>query len=653
MATYTLTDEAAEALKQAVRGAMTAARAQVVAHQSEIGDLYTGRVTITRHRPDYDSLPSGGLSINQPHPTKTSFQTREQRISANLFLSRLRQVMVQITPLGTPSWRPEALVGEAVGLVEDQQLILDALASSSGMEHVVERLALLLPTQPYFGVRIWPAEDKGPIAGSVQRWEAIEADFCGYEPFHRRFSWHSYSIQVGDAPEFVEKYATEHLNRKPWETVIVTEVFHPGFEFGDDVTYTASPAVPTSWFVSGAKELYPRRRKSPDLGELVHTADTDAPVLYIDRALDPAPGEDFAPPEVASWIPIYRSIVKVLDQIIHEVQTTNRVNLYDAEAISDPEIQKILKANPGDEVYVKVDTAKITGENSRGVNATMRPTERNSALSEYIATLNLLLSLYDDVTGVGPLDRGTAVNPEKSATEAAGLFQAAGDRRRDRLRVMARVLVAMGEMYMVRQRKLLGETTTVVLSDTQSVDIRVPNAPMAIRLNASALEAMSRADSLEALMTAHTILVNDAATFQSPSALRMLDESRRRLLKKMGWKDIDQYVDTLPETRDPLTRYIRALHTGEEIVVMESDNHAAYIQTYTDISVQPKANIVLLQDAILRHQSVAKKLQQNVQQGDPQAPVPGVGATGQVDNNAAAELAAGQLPVPTPATVNG
>lgn len=647
-------EAAAEALKDAVRRSMVASRAQVTAGQNEVSDLYTGNTTITRHKPDYAALPQEGLPFGSPHPTKTVYLNKGSRIAANLFTSRLRQILVQITPLGIPSWRPEALVGEAVGLVEDQQTILDTLAIVSGLEYTMERVAFLLPTQSYFGVRMRARDGEGPIAGSVEAWEAIEAAFCGYEPFLERFSWHTYQQQVGDAPDHIRKYANDTLERHPWEYITVTEVFHPGFDLGID--YPDAPAVPRSWFVSAERELYPRKRKTPELGELILTDSVPSQELYIDRALDPAPGEAFAPSEVSGWVPVYKSIIRVLDQIVHEVETTNRVTLYDKDAIKDTKIQEILDSDAGDDLYIGVDTANQTGENARGVNATMRPVERNTALSEYIATLNLLLSIFDDVTGVGPLDRGTAVNPEKSATEAAGLFQAAGDRRRDRLRVMARVISAMGEMYMLRQRRLLGTTTDIPISDTQAATVRVPDpaaALMAIRLNASALENASRSDTLEALMTMHTVLANDAASFQSPSAMRMLDESRRRLLKKMGWKDIDMYLDIMPDTRDPLNRYIRALHTGEAISVMESDNHPVYIQTYTDISTQPKADLVILQDAILRHQRIAQQQQAQRTPADPQAPIPGVSAAGGIDNNIQPDLALGNIPLPPPSAING
>lgn len=649
---YDLEPEAQQALGDAVRRAMTASRSQVTAHQRDISDLYTGQVTITRHKPDYESLPADGIPVGQPHPVKSITMGRGSRTAANIFLSRLRQVVVQITPLGIPAWQAEALVGEAVGLVEDQQLILDMLAAASGMDMAAEQIAALLPTQPYYGVRAHFRDRKGPILGAVEAWEVLDADFCGYEPHHHRFSWHSYTIQAADAPDFLQEHIEENLARKPWETVTITEVFHGGFELG--VQYSPAPKVPVSFFVSSERELYPRKRKTPALGDLVATTEVPTPELYIDRALDPAPGEDYAPPEVASWIPVYKSIIRVLDQILHELETTNRINLYDVEAIGPEEINKILKSQPGEDIYIRVKTQETTGENPRGVNATMRPVERNTALSEYIATLNLLLSLYDDVTGVGPLDRGISSNPEKSATEAAGLFQAAGDRRRDRLRVMARTLVAMGSMFQARQRQLLGDTTTVVLSDTQSVDIRVPDAPLAIRLTASSLENMSRGDSVEALMTMHTLLSNDAANFQSPSALRMLDESRRRLLKKMGWKDIDQYVDIYPDSRGPFERYIRAVSTGEAIAVLESDNHPTYIQTYADIiQSEPGADAALLDAAIVKHQRIAQKLQAQSQNADPQAPVPGVSATGGIDNQVAAPLAAGSIPLPTPQAVKG
>jgi hypothetical protein len=107
----------------------------------------------------------------------------------------------------------------------------------------------------------------------------------------------------------------------------------------------------------------------------------------------------------------------------------------------------------------------------------------------------------------------------------------------------------------------------------------------------------------------------------------------------------------------PLDRYIDALETGNAIPVYQDDNHEVYLAAYIRIAERgaalqnPDVPIAMLQLAVEEHQLYFQQQQQQVQQAGPQAPVPGVGATGQVDNQVAAQMAAGMTPEQTPQTV--
>ena len=67
----------------------------------------------------------------------------------------------------------------------------------------------------------------------------------------------------------------------------------------------------------------------------------------------------------------------------------------------------------------------------------------------------------------------------------------------------------------------------------------------------------------------------------------------------------------------------------------------------------PEVPVAQLQLAIEEHQLYLQQQQEQLaaQAGESAAPVPGVGATGQIDNQVAAQMAAGMTPEQTPQTV--
>tara|TARA_R110000823_G_scaffold25876_2_gene76107 strand:+ start:257 stop:754 length:498 start_codon:yes stop_codon:yes gene_type:complete len=164
---------------------------------------------------------------------------------------------------------------------------------------------------------------------------------------------------------------------------------------------------------------------------------------------------------------------------------------------------------------------------------------------------------------------------------------------------------------------------------------------------------------MNTLMTAHTLLVNDATGLQDPNALRMVGESRRRLLKALGWQDVDLFDSAILGEQGPLERYTEALETGMTLPVYQDDKHDVYIAAYMKIlsramaTQNPDVPVAQLQLAMEEHQLYLQQQQEQLaaQAGESAAPVPGVGATGQVDNQVAAQMAAGMAPEQTPQTV--
>ena len=285
----------------------------------------------------------------------------------------------------------------------------------------------------------------------------------------------------------------------------------------------------------------------------------------------------------------------------------------------------------------------------------MRPVERNSTLPDLINTLNLYIALFDDVTGVGPLDRGSAVNPEKSATEASALVQASGRRNTDAIRVQSRLWSAAAQVFMLHQRDLLGDRVRVPQAGNLVRDLIVPDPkkmPMNLRVDPVAFENQGRQGKLDTEMLVLTMATNVAASLQNPNGLRLANEALRRALKAAGWKDGDDYVATFD---DAISRYVEFLETGQPISVKDEDNHGAFISKYQEILDRAAADgvreidIDAIQDALQQHQIMFKE----ASQGTALSPVPGVSAEGGVDNQVAAAAVSGSVAQQTRQTLGG
>ena len=640
-----LNEEHASALKELVQKAMKDVRPSITANQEIIADLYTGRDPGGNER----ALPTGGVPWNELPDMGGGHEAPDT--TANLFLSRLRQIVVSTTP-GRPNFEINALVPGAQHQIETQQIVLDSILRQTNIAEAFERVAFLGPTQNYFGLKLIPKLEGVENIDKLS-FESFEAEFCGLEPHARRFTWHTYNKQWGELPKSQRPTIKPGMRKmEDWDMVCVTEVFHEGLSMGKGYRY------PMSTFVNLEGMIWQRRRKTPSLGDYVGTESLPAPVLVIDRYLDPAPKEDVAPAEVSSWVPLMRQIVQVLVQIVREINSTNSEILYDADAIPADIIDHVRRVQGGKKIYIPVNV----NDAQRGVNSTMRPVERNTPLNDYLSTLQMLLSLFDDVTGVGPLDRGTPSNPEKSATEAAQLSAAADRRNQDRMRVLARVWGKMAHLIFGWQRVLFGEVLEIPTVHGITRNYKLPSPEVArfsFQVDVAELSNKSRSQQMNTLMTAHTLLVNDATNLQDPNALRMVGESRRRLLKALGWIDVDLYDAAIFGETGPKERYIEMLETGMTIPVYRDDNHEAYLGEYMKLMERAIATtnanvpVELLQLAIEEHHIFLQE-QQAMMSSQAQmnpATVPGVGPGGQVDNQIAAAMAAGMTPAPTPQTV--
>lgn len=648
---YKLEERTHTALAALLQESSDALLEPLTGNEKLIADIYTGRDPLG----GMASLIIGeqGIPAHVIPDALSTASWRPPETTANLFLSRIRQIVSNLTP-GVPTFRAKARIPGAAHLAEDQNMVMRVLTDHGDLRAAMRKAAFIGMLSPYFGVKVtYDKSEKVPY--NRVKYHTIEARDCGYEPFHRRFTWHGYDMQWADLPEHW-KPEIAHDDPSPWEIVRVTEVYHEGF------ASEAGPkkGCPMSIFVSRNQEhrpeeaqLRPHKEDENPVGQYVVTETIPECPLIIGNFLDPAPSEDIPAAEVLSWIPLMRMIVQTLVQIDREVRTSNNTILYDKNAINDDSIQAVRNIVPGGTVFIGVDA----DDNTRGVNATMRPVEQSTVLNEYLAALQTYMRMFDDVTGVSPADRGVAANPRKSATEAAAITDAASKRNVDRLEIMAAMWTKIAKIGFKYQRRIFGETLEVPLANGAIRTVRVPDpvtACFTFDVDPVELGHLSNAGDIQALMQWLTVTTNAQQAFQG-GIPRMTREALRRLGNAMGIEDADIFLDAPTIELGPEERYIRHLQTQEPIMVFEDDQHDMYLAYYTrmqEAAVARNADeyqLMALRQAMDMHSLYAARRAQVIQPGGAAGVIPGVGAgPGEIDNNLISALATGQTPQAMP-----
>ena len=649
---FKLQEDAAQELAALIENSLDALRGPLGSNEKLIADIYTGRD------------PLGGLNgligeqgvaahlINEPLKVGS---WRPPETTANLFLSRLRQIVTNLTP-GIPTFRVKARVPGSAHLADKQNQLTRIMTDHGHLREAMRSAAFIGMLSPYFGVKV-TYDKKEKIPYNRIKYSAIEPRDCGYEPFHRRFYWHAYDMQYGDLPD---TWTPDHAGQeapKPWTIVRVTEVYHEGFKHG--APKASFGGCPMSIFVKLGEEksdnmaLLPRKDNQDSLGEYQVTEALPACPLIVNSFLDAAPGEDVPAAEVLSWIPLMRMIVQTLVQIDREIRTLNKTILYDKNAISEDALQVVKHVAPGGTVFVGVDA----DDNTRGVNATMRPVEHSSVLNEYLAALNTYMRLFDDVTGVSPSDRGVPTNPRKSATEAAAITEAASRRNQDRLEVMAMMWTRLAQAGFKYQREIFGKTVDVPLDNSVIRTIHVPDpltACFSFDIDPVELGHLSNQGDIQALMQWLTVTTNTQQAF-AQGMPRMTREALRRLGNAMGIEDADLFLDSPVIELGPEERYIRHLQTQAALPVYEDDQHDMYIAYYNKMQESALARgddeyaLMGLRQAIDMHRMYAARREDVINPAQMGDVIPGIGAgPGEIDNNLQAALATGGVPSAVP-----
>jgi hypothetical protein len=650
---FQLDHETQTELKKLVQSAHKLVQGPTQATIEEITNIYSSRDASGGTVWIQDNIPDQGIAINEMPEAVRVGKWAVPETTANLFLSRLRTITTALVP-GTPTLEVKARIPQAVYAAEDQNNISEWACDHGGLEAAMRRCAFYGMISPHFAVKFVPHEDEKDVWKKAT-FEAVNPALCGNEPFGERFSWHTYEADWGSLPESWREavpFESGAEPYRPWMRVQVCEVYHEGFKYGAD--FSKEEGCPMSIWIStqSMRTQAGNFRKNFELGNYIGTEVLPSCPLVIRSFLEPAPGEAVPPAECVSWLPLMRMIVSTLNQIDHEIRTTNNLTLYDREAIREEAMAKVSQAKRGTRLYVGVDVDNA----ERGVNATMRPVELNPAINLYLSALQTYIGLFDDITGAGPMERGMPQNPEKSATEAAAITQNASRRNKDRLEVMAAAWGEIARVHHTWQRRLYGKSITLPSVRgglTYSVDVPNPKtAAVGFRVDPVDLEHISRRGEIESTLTMLNQASQTIANFRG-STPRLIRELLRRAGKALGIADVDLMLEAPILEQGPVDRYMRHLQTGEPLLVLPQDDHMLYVSYYMSIVQQhgndEKVDMESIQEVVIalqKHQLHVQRAQeaqvQSMQQGNRQD-APGQGQT--ADNVAAPAMAAGAAPM--------
>ena len=559
---------------------------------NKVNALYSGR--------DY------GITGVYFNPTSVAIPWLYPDVGANLFQTRLRQAAIEAAP-ALPAFQVEALSGQAARATEDQNTIMMWAARHGKLKEAARKCALYGPMGTHVGLFVDADTSKKTPEHERFTYEALSHTECGFEPGLRRCNWRTYSAPDPD---------------KPTSTVVYTDVYWP-------TSYKTCTRVR---FRKAANEGDPARNTG--LGQAIsRTRLKGANPLIVKSFLDPAPGEDIAPAEVLSWIPLVNDIHDTLKAITKEIGSGNNIVLYDEQAIIEDEIDKIIKNPVGDTIYIPVKPGMVDADRN-GVSHKMRPVERSSLLPELFAALESYIKLLDDVIGSSALDRGAAIGPRKSAAEASILANAGNRRTKDRLSVMAELFAEAAQATFTYQRRVWGETLEIPQPSGGSKVLQVPDptaALMAFRVDAVELGNLSQQGQRETYAAATTLVTNTLAQFPN-GAPPVVIESLRRLLWSTGARDIAEYLELNMASGGPQDRLFDYI-SGKtpEIVVQPGDSPDAFVAYYTQkLGETPQSNLELtlaLTTAIAQYERIAQANQlQAPTGGAPGAQLPTAGA---------------------------
>ena len=153
---FKLNEESAQELSALIAKSMDTVSGPLKGSSKLIADIYTGRD------------PTGGLSQligEQGYPAHKLNEPlsvgawRPPETTANLFLSRLRQIVTSLTP-GVPSFLVKARIAGAAHLAEKQHTITRLMTDHGQLREAMRKAAFIGMLSPYFGVKISTDKDE-------------------------------------------------------------------------------------------------------------------------------------------------------------------------------------------------------------------------------------------------------------------------------------------------------------------------------------------------------------------------------------------------------------------------------------------------------------------------------------------------------------
>lgn len=518
------------------------------------------------------------LSQNPLNPIGMPLRSVIPEGTANFMFTYTQTISAATFP-ATPSVRSEPIMDDAAFSIEDQNQLNNFVALHSGTADMMQKAMPIALHNGWAGLKAIVRSD-GPTHKRVQ-FVARDALQVGWEPFLRRFQWDLRFEQASVLP--ADQRPPEC---KPWQTVIITEVYVR--KFGDlekkKLTFVQKwEGRPKA----GEDEV--SKWAAMELGKLVDEEDQETPPLVILKLEEPASGEDVPPAEALNWIPRIDALNTILMKYERMTKRIAQMWLASEAKLDKEQVQKMWNDESMTEHLLWVNPANSEAMGMPigdpfSVDATLRPAEFVAEIFNQLANgINMQLFLLDRQTGISELQRGEVPGGRQSATEISVANTNAQLRNGKRRERVADAVSQLFQFVHEQQKAIYGNVLRIAGQDGIVRAIPVPDpkaARAAMRVDAVELGHLIREGDLDARLAGHQQLLNTRVAFPSgaPAEIR---ESLRRILTALGWRDVERYVPPLHQNDSPQDRIQEfLLRGGRNIPAFPDDVHTQFIAEY-------------------------------------------------------------------------
>lgn len=563
-----LDQEWINALSDSFRQSRSHLYARLLPTRQLIADVYTGRDPSISRPPGWflSAFPTQAVNLDQ---------IRLPDNTANLLFATT-QTLVAATFPATPSVRAEALTDGATPLAEDQTLLNDFTFLHAGTDEAAQRADYLALNNGWAGMKL-VGKRQGPLHRRV-RVLAVDPLACGWEPFLRRYFWHTYIVGLDQVPDSYVPKGQGAAPLRPWSLLEITEIY---VEQWGGVKSRMVVFSKVFDHMPGPDADAAQQQATSELGEYVHDEPLSICPLALLQFTEPAHGEDVPPSEVLQWLPLIRSITKMQDKIDRQGRFAGIIYLYLAGWIADKDIKMVLENPDAIAHFIKVGPPKTwnPGPDEPNVDSKLRPVEMRSILPELVQALQVQLNLFDRVSGVFELQRGEFPSGTQTATEVVKVSTNAELRNLRRREKMADALAQLGHVLLANQRDWYGERITIPGTHGLLRDITIPSgaaAEFSVRVDAVELGHMARRGDLQGIFQGFQLILQ-ANGEQRGSMTAAAREGLRRTLSALGWTDVKTFVPPVVSDDNPPDAMMEHLLRGTPIIARPGQDHAAHI----------------------------------------------------------------------------